>query len=56
MRWAGNVARTREREREKRVLYRSLLGNLRERDHLKDLGVDRVILLNSIFNKQDGRA
>jgi len=31
-------------------------GNLRERDHLEDLGLDGVILLNSIFNKQYGRA
>jgi len=42
--------------RERRIVYRALLGNLRERDHLEDLGVDGVILLNSIFNKQYGRA
>jgi len=36
MRWAGHVARTGER----RGVYRVLVGNLRERDHLGDLGVD----------------
>jgi len=29
-------------------------GNLRERDHLKDLGVDTRIILKWIFKKQDG--
>ena len=29
-------------------------GNLRERDHLKDLGVDGRIILIQIFKKWDG--
>jgi hypothetical protein len=36
MRWAGHVARMGER----RGIYRVLWGNLRERDHLGDPGVD----------------
>jgi len=31
-------------------------GNLRERDHLEDLNVDRWIILKWIFKKKDGRA
>jgi len=41
MRWAGNVARMGER----RGVYRVLVGNLRERDHLGDPGVDWRIIL-----------
>ena len=29
-------------------------GNLRERDHLEDLGVDGRIILRRIFRKWDG--
>ena len=36
MRWVGHVARMGE----KRVVYRALCGNRRERDHWGDLGVD----------------
>ena len=36
MRWAGHVACMGER----RGVYRTLLGNLRGRDHLEDPGVD----------------
>jgi hypothetical protein len=36
MRWAGRAARMGKR----RSVYRVLVGNLKERDHLKDLGVD----------------
>jgi hypothetical protein len=31
-------------------------GDLRERDHLKDLGTDGRIILKLIFKKQDGEA
>jgi len=31
-------------------------GNLRERDHLGDPGVDRKIILGWVFRKCDGRA
>jgi hypothetical protein len=49
MRWAGNVARI-----GKRIdVYSVLVGNLRERDHLKDSGVDGRIILRSIFRKRD---
>jgi hypothetical protein len=49
LRWAGHVARMRER----RGVYRVLVGNLRERDHLKDPDVDRRIILRSMFRKWD---
>jgi hypothetical protein len=35
----------------KRGVDRVLLGNLRERDHLKDPGVDGMIILRWIFRK-----
>ena len=47
MRWAGHVAHMRER----RGVYRVLVGNLRERDHLEDPGLDRKIILRWIFRK-----
>jgi hypothetical protein len=31
-------------------------GNMRERDHLEDLGVDEVIILRWILNKSIGSA
>jgi hypothetical protein len=31
-------------------------GDLRERDHLRDLGVDGSIILRWILNKWDGKA
>jgi len=49
VRWAGHVARLGER----RGVYRVLLGNLKERDHLGDLGVDGRIILRWIFWKWD---
>jgi len=40
MMWAGNVARRRDR----RVPYRVLVRCPKERDHLKDLGVEEKII------------
>jgi len=45
----GNVARIGER----RGIYRVLVGNLRERDHWGDTGVDGRIILRRIFRKWD---
>ena len=39
---------------ESRGVYRIWLGNLRERDHLKDTGIDRRIILRWIFGKWGG--
>jgi hypothetical protein len=47
MRWAGYVARMRER----RGIYRVLVGYLRERDHLGDPGLEGRIILRCIFRK-----
>jgi len=49
MRWVGNVAHTGE----SRGTYRVLWGNMRERDHLEDAGVDGRIILRWIFRKWD---
>jgi hypothetical protein len=49
-RWAGHVARMGRGE----VYAEFLWGNLKERDHLEDLGVDWSIILRSIFRKWDG--
>jgi len=38
---------------ERRGVYRVLVGNLKERDHLGDPGVDRRIILRCIFRKWD---
>jgi len=38
---------------EKRGVYRVLVGNLRERDHLGDQDVDGRIILRWIFKKWD---
>jgi len=48
----GHVARNGER----RGGYRVLVGNLRERDHLGDPGIDGRIILRWIFRKWDVRA
>jgi hypothetical protein len=45
MRWAGHVARMGER----RGVYRFLVGNLRERDHLGEKGADERIIITWIF-------
>ena len=49
MRLAGHVASMVER----RKVYRFLEGDLRERDHLGDGGVDGRIILRWIFKKWD---
>ena len=47
MRWAGHVARVGRVD-----VHRGLWwGNLRERDHVGDLGVDGRIILRWIFRK-----
>jgi hypothetical protein len=46
MRWAGHVARMGEM----RNVYNILSENIRGREHLKDLDVDRIIL-EWIFGK-----
>ena len=47
MRWTGHVVLMGEI----RVVYRVWWGNLRERDHLGDPGVDGRIILRWIFRK-----
>jgi hypothetical protein len=47
MKWAGHV----ERVGERRDVYRVLVGNLRERDHWGDPGIDGRIILRWIFRK-----
>jgi len=50
MRWTGHVARVEESRDE----YRVLVGNLRERDHLKDPSIAGRIILRWIFRKWNG--
>jgi hypothetical protein len=50
MRWAGHVAGMRESRGMYRVFW---WGNLRERDHLEDPGIDGRIILRRIFRKWD---
>ena len=40
---------------EKRNAYKYLVGNLKERNHLEDLGVDGRMTLKWKLNKQDAR-
>jgi len=47
MRWAGHVGGMGER----RGVYRVLVGNLRERNHLEDPGLDGRIVLRWIFRQ-----
>ena len=49
MRWVGHVARMVER----RNVYRVLVGNLKERDHVGDPRVNGRIILRWIFRKWD---
>jgi len=49
MRWAGHVVCKWKGE----AYTGCWLGNLRERDHLEDPGVDRRIILRWIFRKWD---
>jgi hypothetical protein len=39
-----------------RGVYKIMMGNLRERDHLEDPGIDGRIILRCILKKWDGRA
>jgi hypothetical protein len=52
MRWAGHVARMGTSRGVSRVCW----GNLRERDHMEDPGVDGRIILGWIFRKWDVEA
>jgi len=47
MRWAGNVACIGEMTN----AYSILIGNLKGKDHLEDLGVDRKLILEFILGK-----
>ena len=37
-----------------REMYGVSLGNVKDRDHLEDMVVDGRIMLQLVFNKQDG--
>jgi hypothetical protein len=52
MRWAGHVARMGRGE----VYTGFWLGDLKDRDHLGDLGVYGTIILKWIFKKWNGEA
>jgi hypothetical protein len=49
MRWVGHVAHMGERK----GVYGVLVGNLRERDHLDDPGLEGRIILRRTFRKWD---
>ena len=50
MRWAGNVARIGDR----RDVYRVLVGDLREGDHLENEGLGGRIILKEMFKTWHG--
>jgi hypothetical protein len=50
MRWAGHVARITKRK----LHYGVWLGNVKERAHLEDLGVDRRVILKCSLKNSDG--
>jgi hypothetical protein len=53
MKWTGNMARTGETD----VLHNWLWwGDLREKVHLEDLGVNGRMMVKWIFKKRDGKA
>ena len=47
MRWAGNVARTERRE----IRTGCWWGDLEEREHLEDLGLDGNVILKWTFSR-----
>ena len=49
MRWAGHVARMRNR----RSAHRFLVGDKMERDHLEDIRIDGSIVLKLAFKEWD---
>jgi hypothetical protein len=51
MQWAGQVVRVGEI----RNAYKILVGNLKGKDHSKDLGVDGRIILEWTLGKYDGK-
>ena len=41
---------------ERKGPYSVLVGNMRERDHLENFGVDKSIIIKWILKKWDGKA
>jgi hypothetical protein len=53
MRWAGHAACTGKMKYETLIQSKLWLENLKGRGHSEDLGIDRMILLEYILEKQD---